>query len=251
MAYLFFQTWVWLLIAFILGLLLGGLVCWLCCKKKQQENEELKQQLTALSHENSQGHKVKTAHLSGQISNTHDTVETATDEIINDIEPEVVSMVETMVETVIQADDAPSEVLEETAVETVAETESEAQTAFNEPQTSQQVQVSQNVGQQTTETESTGTQSGSIFFTEPPSDIDDLKKIKGIGAVLQKVLNEHGIYQFKQIAAFTEKDIASVNESLSFPGRIEREQWVEQAKILSKGQTTEFSKRVEKGDVEY
>ena len=61
---------------------------------------------------------------------------------------------------------------------------------------------------------------------------DDLTRIKGIGHVLQTKLNELGIVTFRQIADFTEADIARVNESLDFPGRIERERWVEQASAL-------------------
>lgn len=61
---------------------------------------------------------------------------------------------------------------------------------------------------------------------------DDLTRIKGIGHVLQTKLNELGIVTYKQIAEFTEADIARVNESLDFPGRIERERWVEQANAL-------------------
>jgi predicted flap endonuclease-1-like 5' DNA nuclease len=61
---------------------------------------------------------------------------------------------------------------------------------------------------------------------------DDLTRIKGIGHVLQTKLNELGIVTYRQIAEFSEADIARVNESLDFPGRIERERWVEQAEVL-------------------
>ena len=59
---------------------------------------------------------------------------------------------------------------------------------------------------------------------------DDLTKIKGIGQVLKGKLNRLGITTFKQIAEFTEADIERVNAELDFPGRIEREQWVDQAR---------------------
>ncbi|MDX5369017.1 MAG: NADH-quinone oxidoreductase subunit E, partial [Alphaproteobacteria bacterium] len=36
---------------------------------------------------------------------------------------------------------------------------------------------------------------------------------------------------------------------LKFKGRIERDDWIGQAKVLAEGGETEFSKRVEKGDV--
>ena len=59
---------------------------------------------------------------------------------------------------------------------------------------------------------------------------DDLTKIKGIGQVLKGKLNRLGITTFKQISEFTEADIERVNAELDFPGRIERERWVEQAR---------------------
>ena len=78
---------------------------------------------------------------------------------------------------------------------------------------------------------------------------DNLTKIKGIGKVIEEKLNKLNIYHFEQIACWTQKDIEMVDKHLSFTGRIIREQWVEQAKILAKGEETEFSKRVEKGEV--
>ena len=65
---------------------------------------------------------------------------------------------------------------------------------------------------------------------------DDLTKISGVGPVLVGKLNEQGVTTFAQIAAFTAEDIARVDEALSFKGRIEREEWVEQAKKLIAGE---------------
>ncbi|WP_374865082.1 ATP-binding cassette domain-containing protein [Brucella cytisi] len=78
---------------------------------------------------------------------------------------------------------------------------------------------------------------------------DNLTLIKGIGAVNEKKLHEHGIYHFDQIAAWTEADIVEAETYLEFDGRIAREDWVGQAKQLAAGQATEFSERVEQGDV--
>ncbi len=61
---------------------------------------------------------------------------------------------------------------------------------------------------------------------------DDLTKIKGIGPVLKRKLNDLGVITFRQIADFTPDDIARVNGVLDFPGRIEREKWVDQAKTF-------------------
>nr|WP_321526361.1 hypothetical protein [uncultured Cohaesibacter sp.] len=79
---------------------------------------------------------------------------------------------------------------------------------------------------------------------------DDLKQIKGIGKVIEGKLNAMGIYHFKQIADWDRGEINYVSTFLSFKGRIDRENWVAQAKLLSSGQATAFSMRVAKGEVE-
>ncbi len=78
---------------------------------------------------------------------------------------------------------------------------------------------------------------------------DDLKRIKGVGPKNEQALNELGIYTFAQIAAWTPENIAWVEGSLSFPGRIQRENWISQAIELAQGGETEFSKRVDAGEV--
>lgn len=79
---------------------------------------------------------------------------------------------------------------------------------------------------------------------------DNLKEIKGIGPKLEKLCNSMGFYHFDQIANWTADEIAWVNANLEgFRGRVTRDQWVEQARILAAGGETEFSKRVEDGDV--
>ncbi|SDH94384.1 50S ribosomal protein L21 [Lutimaribacter saemankumensis] len=62
---------------------------------------------------------------------------------------------------------------------------------------------------------------------------DDLKKLSGVGPALEKKLNEAGVTTFAQIAAWTEEDVAAMDEKLSFKGRIEREGWIDQAKELA------------------
>lgn len=71
------------------------------------------------------------------------------------------------------------------------------------------------------------------LFAAPDGPTDDLKKISGVGPVLEKKLNALGITKYAQVAAFTAKDIERVDESLSFKGRIEREDWISQAKTLA------------------
>ena len=79
---------------------------------------------------------------------------------------------------------------------------------------------------------------------------DDLKRIKGIGPKLEKLCNDMGFYHFDQIAAWTADEVAWVNANLQgFKGRVSRDEWVAQAKLLASGAETEFSKRVDKGGV--
>ena len=61
---------------------------------------------------------------------------------------------------------------------------------------------------------------------------DDLKKISGVGPVLEKKLNELGIFHYSQIAEFSQEDVVRVDETLNFKGRIERDDWIEQARAL-------------------
>ena len=63
---------------------------------------------------------------------------------------------------------------------------------------------------------------------------DKLTLIKGIGPVNERKLNEHGIYHFDQIAAWKKADIKVAEAYLAFDGRIERENWIGQAKALAK-----------------
>lgn len=62
---------------------------------------------------------------------------------------------------------------------------------------------------------------------------DDLKEIEGIGPALEKLVNSLGFYHFDQIANWSEADVAWVDENMkSFKGRITRDKWVAQAKII-------------------
>lgn len=61
--------------------------------------------------------------------------------------------------------------------------------------------------------------------------IDDLKKISGIGPVYEKQLNALGISSFEQVSRLTPDAIKAIEDLTKyFPGRIERDDWVGQAK---------------------
>ncbi len=65
------------------------------------------------------------------------------------------------------------------------------------------------------------------------ADADDLKDIIGIGPFLERKLHSLGIYNFRQVSNFTKEDIDKVNEIIEFfPGRIERDNWVDQAQTF-------------------
>lgn len=64
---------------------------------------------------------------------------------------------------------------------------------------------------------------------------DDLKLISGVGPKLEQTLNEMGFWHFDQIAKWKKADVAWVDSRLKFKGRIERDDWIKQAKTLAKG----------------
>jgi len=75
-----------------------------------------------------------------------------------------------------------------------------------------------------------------------PAGADDLKRIKGLGPKLEKMLNQLGITSFAQIAAWDEADIDRIDAQLgTFAGRIRRDSWVDQAKLLVAGDTSAFA----------
>jgi predicted flap endonuclease-1-like 5' DNA nuclease len=78
---------------------------------------------------------------------------------------------------------------------------------------------------------------------------DNLQRIRGIGRVNEGKLNALGIWHFDQIASWDMPQAKWVNTFLAFPGRIQREDWIAQAKVLATGADTAFSKRVDKGEV--
>ncbi len=79
---------------------------------------------------------------------------------------------------------------------------------------------------------------------------DDLKMIKGVGPKMEKLCNKLGFYHFDQVASWTADEVAWVDANLEgFRGRVSRDEWVSQAKILAAGGTTAFANKVEKGGV--
>lgn len=77
-----------------------------------------------------------------------------------------------------------------------------------------------------------------------PAAADDLSRIKGVGPKLVALLGELGVTSYAQIAAWDTAAIAKIDAQLGrFAGRITRDQWVEQAKLLAAGDETGFASK--------
>ncbi len=69
-------------------------------------------------------------------------------------------------------------------------------------------------------------------FRKPKGEKDDLKQINGVSPEIETMLNKLNIIKFEQIAAFSDDDIANVDEALKLGGNIENNDWVSQAQRL-------------------
>jgi predicted flap endonuclease-1-like 5' DNA nuclease len=69
---------------------------------------------------------------------------------------------------------------------------------------------------------------------------DNLQRISGIGPKNEKTLHGLGFFHFDQIAAWSDEEVAWVDDHLKFSGRIMREEWTRQARLLAEGKEEEF-----------
>jgi predicted flap endonuclease-1-like 5' DNA nuclease len=72
---------------------------------------------------------------------------------------------------------------------------------------------------------------------------DNLQRISGIGPKNEGILHGLGFFHFDQIAAWTAQHVSWVDDHLRFNGRINREEWIKQAKLLAEGKDAEFAKQ--------
>jgi len=70
-------------------------------------------------------------------------------------------------------------------------------------------------------------------FKKPKGEADDLTKINSISEELKSRLNKLGVTKFEQIAELSDDDIAKIDESLGLDGRMEKEDWISQARTLA------------------
>ncbi len=77
---------------------------------------------------------------------------------------------------------------------------------------------------------------------DKPETPDDLQLISGVGPKIEATLHELGIFTYAQIAGWKKAEREWVDGYLNFKGRIDRDDWVKQAKALAKGGEAEYIK---------
>jgi len=87
-------------------------------------------------------------------------------------------------------------------------------------------------------------------FRKPKGAPDDLTRISGITSDIQSQLRKLGVIQYGQIAAFSDDDIAKVDDALGLGGQIERDNWVDQARDLMAEATVDEVPAVEAEEAE-
>ena len=70
-------------------------------------------------------------------------------------------------------------------------------------------------------------------FKKPKGEADDLTRIKGLSEELKARLNKLGVTKFDQIAEFSDDDLGKIDESLGLDGRMEKDDWIGQARALA------------------
>lgn len=78
---------------------------------------------------------------------------------------------------------------------------------------------------------------------------DDLKLIKGVGPKNEAALNALGVFHFSQIGDWSPRNADWVGHHMAFPGRIEREHWIDQAKLLAAGFETPHAAAIKAGTI--
>jgi predicted flap endonuclease-1-like 5' DNA nuclease len=96
----------------------------------------------------------------------------------------------------------------------------------------------------TEEVSATGVPAAGREAHSADSDYDDLTRIKGLGPKLASTLQQLGVTSFGQIAAWDEAEIERIDGQLGrFQGRIRRDAWVDQARLLAAGDQNGFESR--------
>jgi predicted flap endonuclease-1-like 5' DNA nuclease len=84
-----------------------------------------------------------------------------------------------------------------------------------------------------------GIQSHATDVPAAPGDM--LTQLKGLGPKAASLLHDLGVTRFEQIASWNDADVAAIDARMgAFKGRIARDRWVEQARLLASGNTEAF-----------
>ena len=84
-----------------------------------------------------------------------------------------------------------------------------------------------------------------IGLTAPRSgEPDDLLKIRGVGKANLHQLHALGVFHFDQITKWSKEELRWVGSYMAFPGRLEKEDWIGQAKHFAQRRVIELANRV-------
>jgi predicted flap endonuclease-1-like 5' DNA nuclease len=73
---------------------------------------------------------------------------------------------------------------------------------------------------------------------------DNLELLKGVGPKLNTLLKSLGVTSFEQVANWTPAEVREIDSKLgTFAGRIGRDNWIDQAKLLVAGDVAGFEKK--------
>ncbi|MEQ1584853.1 MAG: hypothetical protein ABL895_03175 [Cyclobacteriaceae bacterium] len=223
-----------ILLMILISVLIGFALAWLLkqevVRKKEQDIQNLLADLA--THESSarmlqeQGHKVETTLARARetfredfltVSRNNERLKTELEEALSVGQVEEINRIQLLVQSLqSQLDQSKKEtnLLEATRQKLQMEVE--------------ELQKSKREGRKSTDV--TEKQLSAKIIAD---EKDDLKIINGIGPGIEKRLNTLGVYSFRQISELTEESIKQLTESIKFfPGRIDRDRWVEQASKL-------------------
>jgi len=122
----------------------------------------------------------------------------------------------------------------EAAADTIINARAAAQIkpAVSKDETSEYVEVVEETAP-VVEAEAPVVEEAAPVETQAPDAVvegDKLTEINGIGPVIEGKLKALGVTTFQQIADFSAEDIERIDGELNFKGRIDREEWISQAK---------------------
>ncbi len=248
------QIFICLLIAALIGMIIGYFIGKMNCKDK--EDSHIIQKDSSCSGDSSVKNDKEEIETKEETNKSVDNkIQDDKEEQESSLETKLISQEETKEEESKAKDESEDKTDEQTSLD-----ENQEENIVKEDESKNEEEATENTN---TSKDKPKEESNNQTQEEKPKDIDapkgleaprdgkkdDLKQIKGVGVKIEEKLNSLGIFHYDQIANWTKKEIDWVNSFLHFSGRIEREKWVEQAKVLAKGEMTEFAKRVAEGKV--